>query len=215
MGMPTSDKTNEPSTAAQTAEGEQPVAGGAGTAVATREGPGQQDAPVLEPYVDPYKQVLNPFELPANTAAAESIVAGGKVEVSEEVPISEERVAQATEAIAAHQENVQAAVDAVGGDPRLGEAAPTATATRSDEPGVMPSLAGVSGEKTTGAAAQAQKARDEQTKARDKQAKEQAKAQDKAQKEQDKADDKQQPVEVEGSVSGTVEGTVRPKEDKK
>lgn len=146
-----------------------------GTAVEARDTP----APALEPFVDPYKQVLNPFELPANTVAAGHILAGGNVEVSEDVPISDERVAQATEAIAAHQENVQATVDAVGEDPRLG-------GPKAEGAAVTP-LHNVAGEKTTGAAQQAQKARDEQAKEREKQAKEQAKAQEAAQKEADKA----------------------------
>src|SRR5262252_7523366 len=73
--------------------------------------------------VDPYKQVLSPFELPANTAAAASIVATGNVAVDPEAPISDERKAQAEANIQAHQDAVQEAMAGVTDDPRLGGSA--------------------------------------------------------------------------------------------
>jgi len=73
--------------------------------------------------VDPYKQVLSPFELPANTAAAASIVATGNVAVDPDAPISDERVTQAKTNIQAHQDAIQEAMAGVTDDPRLGGSA--------------------------------------------------------------------------------------------
>lgn len=93
--------------------------------VETQEGAVPEGVSAEQVYVDPYKQVLHPYELPANSVAAAAILATGNVVVSDEVPISDERAAQAQEAIQAHQDNVQATVEAVGEDPRLSAATPS------------------------------------------------------------------------------------------
>jgi hypothetical protein len=66
----------------------------------------RDEAPVPPAPVDPYKQVLNPYELPSNTAAAEAYQAANPGSVSEDAPISEERQAQATTAIEGHVETM-------------------------------------------------------------------------------------------------------------
>lgn len=95
------------------------------TARPTTEGlPATQDevnpAPPSPEYVDPYRTVYSPWELPANTAAAAAIA--NLVTVDPELKLSPERQAQAEAAIQDHQEAVQDAVGAVGQDPRLGGA---------------------------------------------------------------------------------------------
>jgi len=82
-----------------------------------------EEQPAPPEVVDPYKQVLSPYELPANTAAAASIVATGNVAVDPEAPISDERKAQAEANIQAHQDAVQEAMAGVTDDPRLGGSA--------------------------------------------------------------------------------------------
>lgn len=80
----------------------------------------QAETPPPQPeYVDPYKQVISPYELPANTAAASAIVATGNVAVDPDAPISDERKAQAEAAIQEHQDNVQEVVAGISDDPRL------------------------------------------------------------------------------------------------
>jgi|SRR6516165_1206826 hypothetical protein len=80
----------------------------------------QAETPPPQPeYVDPYKQVISPYELPANTAAASAIVATGNVAVDPDAPISDERKAQAEAAIQEHQDNVQEVVADISDDPRL------------------------------------------------------------------------------------------------
>jgi hypothetical protein len=76
-----------------------------------------QEAAPPEEVVDPYKMVYSPYELPANTAAAQSIAA--LVTVDPEAPISDERKAQAEAAIQEHQDNVQEVVAGISDDPRL------------------------------------------------------------------------------------------------
>jgi hypothetical protein len=73
---------------------------------------------VVQEYVDPYKTVYSPWELPANTAAAADV--STKVEVDPELRLSDERMAQAEAAIQTHQDVVAESVGAVGDDPRLG-----------------------------------------------------------------------------------------------
>ena len=101
----------------------------AGQEVEVREGDaGTPQA--AEPYVDPYKQVYNPLELPANTVAAQAYVDAHPDAVDPEVPISEERAAQAAEAIQLHQDRIQDTIAGVGEDPRLGGGTMTATSQR-------------------------------------------------------------------------------------
>jgi hypothetical protein len=91
--------------------------------VATTGKPGEEVPPETPPprgwglLVDPYKMVYSPWELPANTAAAQAIAA--VVTVDPDAPISAERQAQATAAIQAHQDNVQEVVAGISDDPRL------------------------------------------------------------------------------------------------
>lgn len=66
---------------------------------------------------DPWKVVYSPYELPANTAAAQAIAA--VVTVDPTVPISAERQAQAEAAIQEHQDNMQEVVAVISDDPRL------------------------------------------------------------------------------------------------
>jgi hypothetical protein len=89
-----------------------------------------EEQPVPEPYVDPYKQVINPLELPANPVAAAAYPPGN---VSADAPISEERAAQAEAAIQSEQDKIAATVEAVPDHP--------ATATEEEEPAPAPQKA--------------------------------------------------------------------------
>src|SRR5215831_9908525 len=75
---------------------------------------------------DPYKQVFSPWELPANTAAAQAIAT--QVTVDPDAPISDERKAQAEAAIQAHQDDIQGQIAGVSDDPRLSGGTFTVTA---------------------------------------------------------------------------------------
>ena len=103
-------------------EQEQPHRRSSRAHVESQEAPAQQDevnpAPPQE-YVDPYKMVYSPWELPSNTAAAQAIAAQLGDAVDPEAPISNERKAQAEAAIQEHQDNVQEALAGVTDDPRL------------------------------------------------------------------------------------------------
>ena len=71
----------------------------------------------VEPYVDPYKQILNPLELPANPVAAANYQ-GDNVDPA--APISPDRAEQAMAAIQAEQDKMQAVIDSVPAHPATG-----------------------------------------------------------------------------------------------
>jgi hypothetical protein len=134
MGMPDEEHPQRRSTSSRTQQQEQANQANqpqTGQEVEVREGEAREgEVQAAEPYVDPYKQVYNPLELPANTVAAQAYVDAHPDAVDPEVPISEERAAQATEAIQAHQDRVQEVMAGVGDDPRLGGGTLTTTSER-------------------------------------------------------------------------------------